>query len=156
MTKLRYVAALLFVFVTSAGYANSVDKVTTYQDDKGWKLIVNGKDYYVKGMVWGYTPRGQNWRYSLWNQPDEYIRTVLDQEFTLLKAANVNTIRSFSDIPPQWVSYIYEQYQIMSIINPLFGRYGISVNGVWHPNTKTNLKLLLSLKKIIKLTLDGN
>mgnify|MGYP002640207282 CR=1 FL=1 len=145
MAKLSYVAtvrkarvifsALLFVFITSTVQAQLVDKVTTYQDENGWKLKVNGKDFYVKGMVWGYSPRGENYSYNLWGQSEELIKKVLDQEFTLLNAANVNAIRAFSDIPPKWVTYIYQQYDIMTLINPLFGRYGATINGVWVPNT---------------------
>ena len=52
-----------------------------------------------------------------------------------MKKANVNAIRTFSTIPPKWVTYIYRKYGIMSVINPLMGRYGATINGVWIPNT---------------------
>ena len=71
-------------------HARSADIVTTYKDDKGWKIQVSGKDFYVKGVVWGYTPRGENYTYSLWNKPEQHIRDVLDHEFTLMKKANIN------------------------------------------------------------------
>lgn len=128
-------SALMFLLLTTAGQAQTADKVTTYKDDSGWKLKVNGEDFYVKGVVWGYSPRGENWRYNLWGQSDEFIKTVLDQEFSLLKAANINAIRTFSDVPPKWITYIYQQYGIMTVVNPLFGRYGATINGVWVPNT---------------------
>ena len=41
-----------------------------------------------------------------------------------MKTANINAIRAFSTIPPRWVTYIYEEYGIMTAINPLMGRYG--------------------------------
>lgn len=145
MAKLSYVSTvrwvsiicstLLFTFLASTVQAQLVDKVTTYQDENGWKLKVNGEDFYVKGFVWGYSPRGTNYTYNLWGESDEQIKKILDAEFTLLKEANVNAIRTFSTIPPKWVTYIYEQYDIMSLINPLFGRYGATINGVWVPNT---------------------
>ena len=47
----------------------------------------------------------------------------------------VNTIRSFTMIPPQWVTYIYREHGIMSVINPLMGRYGYNVDGKWIPFT---------------------
>jgi beta-galactosidase len=56
-----------------AAYAQA-DRVTTVKDEKGWKLQVNGEDFYVKGMVWGYTPRGQNYTYNLWGESDDFIR----------------------------------------------------------------------------------
>ena len=116
-------------------HAAVADKVTTYKDKNGWKLQVSGKDHYVKGVVWGYTPRGENHTYSLWNKPEKHIRDVLDHEFTLMKAANINTIRAFSTIPAKWVTYAYEEYGIMTAINPLMGRYGADINGVWTPQT---------------------
>ncbi len=127
--------ALLFFTMSGAIQAQVPDKVTTYKDTDGWKLQVNGEDFYVKGMVWGYSPKGQNYSYNLWGQSDDFIKKVIDQEFTLLKNANINAIRAFSNIPPKWVTYIYRQYDIMTLVNPLFGRYGATINGVWRPNT---------------------
>ena len=109
--------------------------VTTYQDAKGWKLKVDGQDLYVKGYVWGYSPKGENYTYNLWGQSDDFIKKVLEQDFSLMKKANVNAIRTFSSIPVKWVTYIYRTYGIMSVINPLMGRYGATINGTWIPNT---------------------
>jgi beta-galactosidase len=111
------------------------DRVTTYKDEQGWKLQVNGKDFYVKGMVWGYSPRGQNYTYNLWGESDDFIRKVLDYDFGLMKAAGINAVRSFGMIPPEWVTYIYREHGIMTVINPLMGRYGYSVGGKWIPFT---------------------
>ncbi|MDH3935512.1 MAG: hypothetical protein OEU62_10120, partial [Gammaproteobacteria bacterium] len=115
--------------------AQAADVVTTYQDENGWKLQVNGSDFYVKGVVWGYTPRNQNFNYELYTQPEEQVRKVLDYEFGLMSAAGVNAVRSFSIMPPEWVTYVYEEYGIMTVINPLMGRYGYSVGGKWIPRT---------------------
>jgi len=126
------------LFIISAAFsvhARGVEKVTAYKDKNGWKLQVSGKDHYVKGVVWGYTPRGENYNYSLWNQPEEHIKAVLDHEFSLMKKANINSIRAFSTIPPKWVTYAYEEYGIMTAINPLMGRYGATIDGVWTPVT---------------------
>ncbi|MEJ2523302.1 MAG: hypothetical protein P8080_10575 [Gammaproteobacteria bacterium] len=109
------------------------DTVTTYQDENGWKLKVNGEDYYVKGVVWGYSPRGQNYTYNLWGESDDFIRKVLDYDFGLMRAAGINTIRSFTTIPPEWVTYIYREHGIMTVINPLMGRYGYNIDGKWVP-----------------------
>ena len=38
-------------------------------------------------------------------------------------------------IPPKWVEYIYREHGIMSVINPLMGRYGYNVGGKWVPFT---------------------
>ncbi len=109
--------------------------VTTHKDEKGWRLRVDGEDFYIKGVVWGYSPRGQNYSYGLFNESDDFIRKVLDYEFGLMKEMGVNTIRSFTMIPPRWVEYIYREHGIMSVINPLMGRYGYTVGGKWVPFT---------------------
>ncbi|MDJ0778571.1 MAG: hypothetical protein QNJ85_11965 [Gammaproteobacteria bacterium] len=124
-------AALAFATSTQAAY----ERVTTLQDENGWKLQVDGRDFYVKGFVWGYTPRGANYTFNLWSEPEERIRAVLDHDFGLMAAAGVTANRSFTIIPPKWVTYIYEKYGIYSVINPLMGRYGASIDGVWVPFT---------------------
>ena len=83
----------------------------------------------------GVFAKDQNYSYNLWGQNDEFIKKVLDQDFGLMKKANVNAVRTFSTIPPKWVTYIYRKYGIMSVINPFMGRYGATINGVWVPNT---------------------
>ncbi|MEM7283121.1 MAG: hypothetical protein AAF438_16005, partial [Pseudomonadota bacterium] len=115
--------------------AHAADVVTTNKDEDGWTLQVNGKDFFVKGVVWGYSPRGVNYSYNLWGETDDYIRKVLDYEFGLMKDAGVNAIRSFTMIPPKWVTYIYREHGIMSVINPLMGRYGYTIAGRWVPFT---------------------
>jgi hypothetical protein len=111
--------------------AQAADLITTYKDEFGWKLQVNGEDFYVKGMNWGYTPRNENFNFNLWGQPADQIRKVIDYDMGLLKAAGVNAIRSFSLIPPEWITYIYKEHGIMTVVNPLVGRYGYEVGGRW-------------------------
>ena len=125
----------LLLAITYAGQAMAADVVRTYKDENGWKLLVNGKDYYVKGIVWSYTPRGENYTYDLWGQPDEMVRKILDYDFSLLEKAGVNTIRTFNSIPPKWVTYIYQEYGIRTIVNHLAARYGNSYTGKWVANT---------------------
>ncbi|MFK8016701.1 MAG: hypothetical protein AB8G17_14805 [Gammaproteobacteria bacterium] len=125
--------ALALFFTAGASHATEV--VTTYKDENGWKLQVDGKDFYMKGMVWGYTPRNENYTFNLWGKPDEHIRDVLDYDFGLMAAGGVNAIRSFAMIPPKWVTYIFQQHGIRTVINPLMGRYGYSIGGRWIPNT---------------------
>jgi hypothetical protein len=109
--------------------------VRVHRDERGFKLQVEGRDFPIHGMNWGYTPIGENYRYSLWNQPDDFIRAVLKREMTLLRDMGVNAIRQFDDIPPQWVEFIYRNYGIYTVVNPLMGRYGTNVDGVMVPNT---------------------
>ena len=128
-------AAICLFILTSAVQAQQVDIVTTYKDANGWKLQVNGNDFYVKGVVWGYAPPGTTYTYSLWNQPEDIIKTVVDKEFRMMQQANINAIRTFAIVPPKWVTYIYDNYGIMTVVNPLMGRYGASIDGVWVAQT---------------------
>ena len=128
-------AVILVLCAAFIGQAQAADVVTTKKDESGWTLQVNGEDFFVKGVVWGYSPRGANYAYNLWSESDDFIRKVLDYEFGLMKAAGVNANRSFTMIPPEWVTYIYREHGIMSVINPLMGRYGYSIDGRWVPFT---------------------
>ena len=126
----------LMLFALSGPAQAAVEKVTTHKDDKGWKLKVNGEDFYIKGFVWDYKPVGKNYSYDLYGQSDEFIKNLIDHEFGLMAAAGVTATRSFVRVPPKWVTYIYETYGIMTVVNPLMGRYGYEAeNGEWISNT---------------------
>ncbi len=129
------VIALIMLFGAAAPCLAAASKVSTFHDEGGWKLRVGGEDYFVKGVVWGYTPIGENYSFNLWSHPDDHIIKVLDYECALMKAAGVNTIRSFGIIPPRWVEYIYQRHGIMTIVNHLMGRYGYNVDGAWIAQT---------------------
>ncbi len=123
---------LLLFNIAHAEMSDFPSIVKTYNDSNGWKLKVDNEDYFVKGMVWGYTPIGENYSYNLWANTDEQIKKILDYECNLMKKAGVNTIRQFGVIPPQWVEYIYKEHGIMTIVNHLMGRYGYTVAGKWY------------------------
>jgi len=124
-------ALVVAAFVLASCSAEAVDVVSTVKDENGWKLQVNGSDYYIKGIVWEYTPKGGNASYNLWDESEEHIRAVLDYDFSRLEKAGVNTIRSFSMLPPRWVTYVYETYGIRTVINPMMGRYGTTIGGTY-------------------------
>ena len=123
------------LLLVATGAQAAVDKMTLDKDEQGWKLQRNGENFYIKGVVWGYSPRGQNYTYNLWGESDEFIQKVLDHDFGLMQKAGANAIRSFATIPPKWVTYVYQKYGIMTAINPLMGRYGANIGGIWRPNT---------------------
>ena len=97
------------------------------------RLLVNGEPYFVRGMNWGYSPIGENYGYNLWAQSDAFIENALRNEMALLQAAGVNTIRQFPGVPPKWITWIYQNYGITTMINPLVGRYGLTVGGRFVP-----------------------
>ena len=112
------------------------DKVMVVNEQNNFKLLVNNKPFFVNGMNWNYDPIGTNYNYSLWKQPDDVIKAALDNEMSLLKNMGVNTIRQYVGIQPKWITYIYQKYGIYTMLNHSFGRYGLTLNGNWVPNTE--------------------
>lgn len=127
---------ILSVILLVAAMLPLHSQVQLLQDAKGHKLQVNGQDFMVNGMNWDYFPIGTNYAYSLWNQPDDIVRAALDKEMSLLRNMGVNAIRVYAGIPAKWITYIYENYGIYTMLNHSFGRYGLTINGKWMANTE--------------------
>ncbi len=130
---LLLVLAGLSATASAANGTRTMD-VRVVSDASGQKLQLDGEDYMIFGMNWGYMPIGENYMYSLWNQPDDIIESVLDREMPLLVDMGVNSIRQYVGIPPQWVEYIYERYGITTVINHTVARYGYTLDGTWIPS----------------------
>ena len=112
------------------------DIVSIRTFEKGSTLVVNGNSFMINGMNWDMIPIGKDAvNTNFWNKPDELIKAGLESEMSLLKEMNVNAIRHYSDIPSKWVQYIFENYGIYTMLNHSFGRYGLTINGVWEPIT---------------------
>lgn len=131
----KTILLLLFWCCTSVVYSQA-DKVVVDNNNGQIKLKVNGKDFIVNGMNWDYFPIGTNYNYSLWNQSDAFIQQALDEEMGLLKNMGVNTIRVYSGMPKKWIEYVHTNYGIYTMLNHSFGRYGLTIDGVWTPNTE--------------------
>ena len=125
----------MFLLIFTTSLFAQADEVSVVKNSDGMKLIVNGKDFMINGMNWDYFPIGTNFNYSLWNQPDDLIKSALDAEMGLLKNMGVNTVRMYSGVQPKWIQYIYENYGIYTMLNHSFGRYGLTLNGAWTPVT---------------------
>ncbi len=129
---------ILLALLSGSAIARDVDPgqgaVSVQNDEAGSVLLVDGEPFLVRGMNWDHSPVGTNYRYSLWVQDDAVIERVLGREMPLLRAMGVNAIRQYDDIPPRWVAWIYERYGIRTMVNPLFGRYGLQIDGRWVPN----------------------
>ena len=130
------------------------DQVSVSKSNAGTKLIVNGKDFMINGMNWDYIPIGTNTvNAQFWEQSDEIIRAGLDAEMSLLRNMNVNTIRQYTGVPARWIKYIYENYGIYTMLNHSFGRYGLTLDGVWVPitdysNPRTQAFLLAEVEQL--------
>ena len=131
MQKTLLVLLLLSATLLSAQSA----RVTIVEDAEGMKLTVAGEPLMINGMNWDYFPIGTNYSYSLWNQPDEIVRAALDEEMGLLKNMGVNAIRVYTGMPAKWITYVYDNFGIYTMLNHSFGRYGLTVDGGWMANT---------------------
>ena len=131
----KIILLLIFWSFSSTIYAQA-DNVLIEKNAQGTKLVVNGKDFMINGMNWDYFPIGTNYNYSLWKQSDKFIQEALDEEMGLLKNMGVNTIRVYSGMPKKWIEYVYTNYGIYTMLNHSFGRYGLTLDGVWTPNTE--------------------
>ena len=132
--KLLYLP-LILIFYSHSIFAQA-DKVSVVENDQGMKLVVNGDDFMINGMNWDYIPIGTNTvNANFWEQSDEVIRSGLDAEMALLRNMNVNVIRQYTGVPARWIKYIYENYGIYTMLNHSFGRYGLTLDGVWVPVT---------------------
>ncbi|MEZ5039764.1 MAG: glycoside hydrolase family 2 TIM barrel-domain containing protein [Saprospiraceae bacterium] len=145
----------LLLFAITTSIVAQADKVSVVNDDDGMKLVVNGSAFMVNGMNWDYFPIGTNFSYSLWKQPDDVIRAALDEEMSLLKNMGVNVIRQYTGVQPRWIQYIYEKHGIYTMLNHSFGRYGLTLDGTWVPNTeyadpRTRQLLLSEVKAMVE------
>ncbi len=129
-----FATMLLAVMVSGTALAGSGHVVRVITDDSGQRLEVDGEDFLVFGMNWGYMPIGENYTYDFWGKPDDFIKSALDTEMAMLQDMGVNAIRQYVGIPPRWVSYIHENYGIYTVINPLVARYGMTIDGAWIPS----------------------
>ncbi len=108
--------------------------VRVVNDSGGSRLQVDGRDFMIHGMNLDYIPIGDNYMFDLWSQPEPVITAALEREMSLMRAMHVNAIRVYTGIPPRWVKYIHDRYGISVMLNHPMGRYGFTVNGVWHPS----------------------
>jgi beta-galactosidase len=132
---LLWVLLLLPLLAMAQPDGASMPDIKILAEKSGSRLTVDGRDFMVFGMNWGYMPIGHNYSYNLWTKSDDIIEAALAQEMPLLKAMGVNTIRHYVGMPPRWVEYVYEKYGIYTILNHPMGRYGLTLDGVWLPST---------------------
>ena len=146
----------LVLFLLSIGVFAQTDKVSVVSSDDGMKLVVNGKDFMINGMNWDYIPIGTNTvNANFWKKSDDVIKAGLDHEMGLLKNMNVNVIRQYTGVPAKWIKYIYENYGIYTMLNHSFGRYGLTLDGVWTPVTiysepRTQEFLMAEMEQLVK------
>lgn len=151
----KNIFGLLLFLVSTLGLAQT-DQVSIVNDNTGSALVVNGEKFMINGMNWDYIPIGTNTvNANFWKKSDDVIKAGLDTEMSLLKNMGVNVIRQYTGVPPKWIKYIYENYGIYTVLNDPFGRYGLTLDGVWTPVTiysdpRTQEFLLSEIDKMVK------
>jgi len=157
---LRYLLIAGFIYcLAPLALVGQAAVVKTVHDDKGWKLTVDGRDFAIKGVVWSYTPPGENYTYDLWAHSDDEIYRVIDTDMALMRTMGVTAIRVFSTVPARWIEYIYDRFGIYTMVNDLFGRYGLFVDGAWqfptdYSNPSTRRTLLEQAQKTFETYKD--
>lgn len=152
--KNNFLRFILLLF-TSVLFSQA-NKVELVKNSEGTKLVVDGKDFMINGMNWDYIPIGTNTvNANFWNKPDDIIKAGLDTEMSLLRNMNVNVIRQYTGVPARWIKYIYENYGIYTMLNHSFGRYGLTLGGVWTPVTiyddpATRDQLVTDMKNLVR------
>ncbi|MEM8937852.1 MAG: SpvB/TcaC N-terminal domain-containing protein, partial [Bacteroidota bacterium] len=122
--------ALVFIYFSIPTWANGT-QVQVQKSEDGFKLLVDGKDFLIKGMNWEYYPVGTNYTYSLWEQPEAFIKAVLEKEMTLLKDMGVNALRIYLDMPKKWITSAVQETDELSLVNvmPWVSRGGYKLAG---------------------------
>ncbi|TYA84328.1 glycoside hydrolase family 2 TIM barrel-domain containing protein [Seonamhaeicola marinus] len=150
----KHFLKLFFSLFSLVMFAQS-NKVQIISNETDHKLVVDGKDFMINGMNWDYIPIGTNTvNANFWKKSDDIIKAGLDSEMSLLRNMNVNVIRQYTGVPAKWIKYIYENYGIYTMLNHSFGRYGLTLNGVWTPVTiyddpKTEEHLINEVKTLV-------
>ncbi|WP_299366270.1 glycoside hydrolase family 2 TIM barrel-domain containing protein [Winogradskyella sp.] len=125
---------LFFMLSVPFALAQS-NKVSVEKSADGFRLVANGQTMMVNGVNWDYVPIGNGiLDKGIWAESDDIIRAALDAEMALFKNMGVNAIRTYG-LEPKWITYIYENYGIYTMLNTQFGAYGLTINGAWVPQT---------------------
>ncbi|TCK67512.1 glycosyl hydrolase family 2 [Winogradskyella wandonensis] len=130
----RLFLSLLVLSISFSALSQSASVYVQKVND-GQKLIVNGKEFVINGINWDYVPIGNGiLDKGIWNSSDDIIKSALDSEMQIFKNMGVNAIRTYG-LEPRWITYIYENYGIYTMLNTQFGAYGLTINGAWTPQT---------------------
>ncbi len=146
---------LVLLLCSTVMFAQS-NVVKIEESNEGKYLTVNGEKFMINGMNWDYIPIGTNTvDAGFWEKSDDIIKAGLDTEMSLLKNMGVNVIRQYTGVPARWIKYIYEKYGIYTMLNHSFGRYGLTLDGVWTPVTiyddaKTKAFLVNEMKTLVE------
>ncbi len=162
-----------FFICRSSFAAGSIVKVVK-NDDK-WKIMVDGQDYFIKGIEYsadmvGTYPETNEWMFQDTNNNgkidgpyDAWVDTDRDNfqsrdenavgDFALLKAMGCNTIRIYhsENINKELLRDLYNTYGIRVIMGNYLGAYTKGSGASWHEGTDySNPKQRASMKESVR------
>jgi len=163
MKKTAFNYLCIFVLLLSAlcvnAYADASVVKLVKSDDGKWKMTVDGRDYFIKGMEYspdtiGKYPDANDW---MWEDSDDngkidapydsWVDAERDDyrspnenavgDFALLKAMGCNTIRIYSSehVNKELLRDLFKGYGIRVIMGDLFGAYTKGSGANWHDGT---------------------
>jgi beta-glucuronidase len=156
--KFKLIFIFCSIFCLSLCAQAAVVKTVKSWDGK-WKLTVDGKDYFIKGIEYsadtvGERPESNDWMHSDKNNNGEidgpydswvdYDRDNFQSpeesttgDFALLKAMGANTIRIYhsDNINKKLLRDLYERFGIMVIMGNFLGAYTKGSEADWNEGT---------------------
>jgi len=185
MFKIKISLLLILLITILVSVSNISADTRVVKNNKGvWKLLVNNKPYFVKGMAYGCEKVGKSlsestdwmWAdyndngildgpYESWvdinrdNYQDSYENRVGD--FALLKAMGCNTIRIYhcDNINKDVLRDLYYNYGIMVIMGDFLGAYTKGSGASWDRGTDYSddgqrRAMIESVKKMVQENKD--
>lgn len=179
LLEISFLCPLLCAVFVGFAYAQAADnKVEIVREQHGWKLLVNGKPYFVKGIEYsadtvGKYPDSNDWMwedndnngkidgpYDCWCDLDGDNFQNIDEDpvgdFALLKAMGCNTIRIYhsENVNKELLRDLYRTYGIRVIMGNFFGAYTKGSGADWQEGTDyTNelqkIKMKSSIRKMV-------
>ena len=152
--KFITIVFLFLIVFSSAALLSQSEEVVLETNEEGHRILIDGNPFFIKGINWDYFPIGTTYNFDFWTQSDDFIEKALDYEMGLLQKMGINAIRQYTGVPARWISHIYEEYGIFTILNHPFGRYGLEINNQWKSRTvyKDDLVREKLLKELEGLT----
>ena len=123
----RIFSVALIIALTAPFCWSAEHDVKLVKGDNGWKMTVDGKDFYVKGFTWSHCPVGMKYDYDLFSESDADIKAALKRDMALIQTTGGNTIRGV--VPKPWMKYVHETFGMHFISNDHCGRYGLEIDG---------------------------
>jgi len=116
----RFFNIIIGIFcVYSFAFSAEVKIIKTSQ--AGYRLLVDGKDFWVKGVVYSPIPPGENYLYNFWVDLDS-----IEKDAQLIKSAGFNTVRFYApgdslEETRKVIRLLYEKYGIYTIMGSWLG-----------------------------------